>query len=753
MGRKAAIIWVSILSTAVGIFLILFVSQYRNLGDTIERERITYVTEIKSQMVGNIQMEKNVQMSMVNLYGRLIKKTKPSHFSDLKDMLEASLLGEKDTVFLLDMNGFAYNLDGERKKLSDRKLAQSLLVDQDPVFSYVQVNDAEEYWVYGESLEGLTLDGIPIGALISAREIHNFSARMATGILNNEGFTYVVSHEGNVLVYPDGNDDIGYNLFTSLLSSGAQEETVDRMAEDFSQGKGGQEFLSYGGNRWLISYSSDIFDGWVVVVLMPMTITAASTYEMLNHTMVSVILLLASILTLMLVLINLFYQRERARESAIQQEKLRLEIANRTAESKNQFLAKMSHDIRTPLNAIMGLLKMTEGLVVGLPKVEDNLRKLKQSAEYLLSILNDVLDMSKIESGKMQIDSAPFLLGELLSAIETMNNTQAAAKNLDFSIEVMGSPGPDVCYMGDRLRLNQILMNLLSNAIKFTDPGGRVRLYINITPAEEGIDCLKFVVEDTGIGMSEEYLEHIFQPFEQEKASVALNYSGSGLGLSIVKNLVDLMGGDIRVVSEKGRGSRFTVILRLPQAELPQEKIADIGDIPELSLKGYKLLLAEDNELNAMIASELITAQYGMEVDIAENGQLALERFAASEEREYAAILMDIRMPVMDGLNAARAIRALEHPRARTVPIIAMSANAFQEDVALSLESGMNAHLSKPFDVDKLEQTLKIWIRKERDGNETVNHYACMRRNNNRSVGPVRLFCIRVWAAPGNCGA
>ena len=218
------------------------------------------------------------------------------------------------------------------------------------------------------------------------------------------------------------------------------------MAEDFSQGKGGQDFLSYGGNRWLISYSSDIFDGWVVVVLMPMTITAASTYEMLNHTMVSVILLLASILTLMLVLINLFYQRERARESAIQQEKLRLEIANRTAESKNQFLAKMSHDIRTPLNAIMGLLKMTEGLVVGLPKVEDNLRKLKQSAEYLLSILNDVLDMSKIESGKMQIDSAPFLLGELLSAIETMNNTQAAAKNLDFSIEVMGSPGPDVCY-------------------------------------------------------------------------------------------------------------------------------------------------------------------------------------------------------------------------------------------------------------------------------------------------------------------
>lgn len=710
MKRKAAVIWVSVLGATVVFSLLLFIRQYQHLGDTIEKERITYVSEIKNQMVGNIEMEKDVQMSMVDLYCRLIKKADPKQFSDLKVLLEGALLDEKDTVFLMDSDGFTYNLNGERKKLSDSVLAEKLLLERQPFFSYAQVNDKEEYWIYGEPLEGITLSGIPIRAVLSARDIHNFSARMATGILNNEGTTYVVSGDGNVLVYPEQEKEIGYNLFSSLLTLGADKNTVYQMEEAFKQGKGGQEFLSYGGNRWLISYSSDIFNNWVVVVLMPMTITAADTYQMLNHTMAAVLLLLGSVLSFVLLIINLFYQRERSRERVIQQEKLRLEVANRAADSKNQFLAKMSHDIRTPLNAIMGLLKITESLVEGQPKAEDNLGKIKQSAEYLLSILNDILDMSKIESGKMQIDKSPFKLQDLLSSVEAMNGTQAAARGLDFSMEVRGGPG--IWYLGDRLRLNQILMNLLSNAIKFTGAGGRVWLRLDVTPMETGNDTFVFTVKDTGIGMSEEYLEHIFEPFEQESASVALNYAGSGLGLSIVKNLVDLMEGEISVTSVKGQGSRFEVRLNLPRVDAPEET-AEKEQTPEIQLKGLKLLLVEDNELNAMIASELITAECKMAVDTAGNGQLALERFISSGENEYAAILMDIRMPVMDGLTAARSIRKSNHPRALRIPIIAMSANAFEEDVALSLKNGMNAHLSKPIDVEKLENTLKEWIGKE----------------------------------------
>ena len=702
---------ISVLLLLILVFLLLFINQYKTLGDTIDKERITYVSEIKNQLVDNINTEKKLQTTALHLYSHTILKSNPNSFSDLEDLLNDSRIDEGDRIFLVAEDGALYTLDGIRQNLSDNKLIQALLAEGESVFAYGQINNADEYWFYGELTEEIILDGISVQAILSARSIQNFGAHMTTSILNNEGFTYVTTKNGNVRIFPHYENDMGYNLFNSLKGNGASAESVEKMRTDFEQGRDGQEFLSYGGDRWLVSYSGGIFDDWVVVVLMPMTITAADTYRMLNHTMLAVALLVGSILALMLFLINLFYRRERVREQAVQQERLRLEVINRTAESKNQFLAKMSHDIRTPLNAIMGLLKIAEGLVADQPKVEDNLGKIRQSAEYLLSILNDILDMSKIESGKMQIDCAPFSLTKMLSAIEAMNMTQADNKNLDFQVEVLGDPSP--CYMGDQLRLNQVLMNLLSNAIKFTPEGGSVRLSVTTAPCTETVDALTFVVEDTGIGMSEEYLQNLFQPFEQESASVALNYAGSGLGLSIVKNLVDLMGGEIRVDSVKGQGSRFEISLSLSRAEPSDAVSAQENEPPPLSLKGRKLLLAEDNEINAMIASELIGAHCGMLVDTAENGQLALERFLASGTEEYAAILMDIRMPVMDGLAAARAIRASSHPRAGQIPIIAMSANAFQEDVALSLESGMNGHLSKPIDIDKLDKELKLWIWRE----------------------------------------
>ena len=714
--RRAVKVNITVMITAtlvvlVAVFAILFIYQYQVLRDTIEQERVTYVSEIKDQLVDNIAMERNMQISTVNLYRRNILKAQSERFADLADILEGTQLDEGDAIFFLDENGTVYDLNGNKRHLSDQMLAQRLLLDRTGVFSYAQINNMDEYWFYGIPLEGVTLDGVPIRAVLSARNIQNFGSGMATNILNNEGFTFVTSKKGNVLLFPPSENDMGYSLFNSLLSFGASEEAVNLMREDFAQGRDGQKFLFYGSNRWLISYSSDVFDDWVVVVLMPMTITAADTYRMLNYTMLVVALLVGSILLLLLFSINLFYQRERAREQAVQQEKLELEIIRRTAESKNQFLAKMSHDIRTPLNAIIGLLQIAKNLVTGQSKIEKNLFQVEQSAEYLLSVLNDILDMSKIESGKMQLNKIPFSLEKLLETVDAVNRTQADRKNLDFRVETQGDLSP--CNMGDPLRLKQILMNLLSNAIKFTEQGGVVLLQVTVLP-EDDEDKLVFVVEDTGIGMSKEYLKNLFQPFEQESPSVAATYAGSGLGLSIVKNLAELMDGKLSVSSTKGKGSRFEVSLCLPRAEAQEYMKEDCEQAPsKISLAGRKLLLAEDNELNAMIATELITTQYGMQVDWTENGQLAVERFAASALDEYAAILMDIRMPVMDGLEATAAIRKLDHPRAGTVPIIAMSANAFAEDVALSLECGMNDHLAKPIDITKLESFLKTYIEKE----------------------------------------
>ena len=695
-----------LLCALVAIGLVLFVRQYQKLGDTIENERFTYVSEIKNQLVNNIEMKKNVQTAALSVYINGIKSLSITSFSALP-RLNANPTNETDTFFFLDEKGIFYTQDGKTVSLSGINLAQRLILEQETVFDYAQVNNAQEYWIYGEPVQGITLDGIPIRAIINAQNLELFSSQMDSNLLESNCQTYIISQDGTILIYPEKENNMGYNLFDSLVGLGASAQSIQEIQEQIRQGNSSQSFLNYQDNKWILSYSGNIFDNWVVVVLMPVTITASDTYHMMRLTLYALSLLVASILGTLCFGVLLFYQRERA----VKKEKMDLVVMQRSAQVKNEFLSKMSHDIRTPLNAIIGLLKIVEQDSKDQPQIQTNLEKIEQSAKYLLAVLNDILDMSKIESGKMTLYNAPFNLPELFQNLETMNRAQAEQKGIQFQTCLDGVYAQT--YLGDQLRLNQILMNLLSNAIKFTNQNGIVRFSLHVSPNKQGQDHFCFVVEDTGIGMSEDHVANLYQPFEQEDASTCLNYAGSGLGLSIVKSLVELMNGTIHVTSTKGVGTRFEVRLLLTQAESVPEHGSSIQNAPQLSLSGRKLLLAEDNELNRMIAKELISSHCEMTVDEAENGAQAIQRFAASAPDEYAAILMDVRMPVIDGLEATKAIRALNHPRAKTVPIIAMSANAFQEDMERSVQSGMNVHLSKPLDIELVKTQLQIYIQKE----------------------------------------
>ena len=695
-----------LLCALVAIGLVLFVRQYQKLGDTIENERFTYVSEIKNQLVNNIEMKKNVQTAALSVYINGIKSLSITSFSALP-RLNANPTNETDTFFFLDEKGIFYTQDGKTVSLSGINLAQRLILEQETVFDYAQVNNAQEYWIYGEPVQGITLDGIPIRAIINAQNLELFSSQMDSNLLESNCQTYIISQDGTILIYPEKENNMGYNLFDSLVGLGASAQSIQEIQEQIRQGNSSQSFLNYQDNKWILSYSGNIFDNWVVVVLMPVTITASDTYHMMRLTLYALSLLVASILGTLCFGVLLFYQRERA----VQKEKMDLVVMQRSAQVKNEFLSKMSHDIRTPLNAIIGLLKIVEQDSKDQPQIQTNLEKIEQSAKYLLAVLNDILDMSKIESGKMTLYNAPFNLPELFQNLETMNRAQAEQKGIQFQTCLDGVYAQT--YLGDQLRLNQILMNLLSNAIKFTNQNGIVRFSLHVSPNKQGQDHFCFVVEDTGIGMSEDHVANLYQPFEQEDASTCLNYAGSGLGLSIVKSLVELMNGTIHVTSTKGVGTRFEVRLLLTQAESVPEHGSSIQNAPQLSLSGRKLLLAEDNELNRMIAKELISSHCEMTVDEAENGAQAIQRFAASAPDEYAAILMDVRMPVIDGLEATKAIRALNHPRAKTVPIIAMSANAFQEDMERSVQSGMNVHLSTPLDIELVKTQLQIYIQKE----------------------------------------
>ena len=384
----------------------------------------------------------------------------------------------------------------------------------------------------------------------------------------------------------------------------------------------------------------------------------------------------------------------------------------------------MSHEIRTPINGIMGMTAIALESIGDDGKVRTCLEKVTLSSEHLLSLINDILDMSKIESGKVEIKNEPFDLSTFIGSLAAVFRTQASERNVAFDTVVEGEvPGHVV---GDPLRLNQVVYNLMGNAFKFTPEGGSVTLRIErLADAEDGCVWLRFAVDDTGCGIEPEHLDKIFASFEQGDASVARKHGGTGLGLAITKRFVELMGGRIRVASVVGHGSSFAVDVPLgratgepavvdePEAEEAAAPVALHPDAHDFA--GAHILVAEDNALNQEIAVELMTMA-GASVETASTGREAVEAFAASDAGHFDLVLMDVQMPELDGYGAARAIRAMDRPDASTVAILAMTANAFTEDEERSAESGMDGHLSKPLDIRRVYATIDGFLEKRRNG-------------------------------------
>lgn len=398
----------------------------------------------------------------------------------------------------------------------------------------------------------------------------------------------------------------------------------------------------------------------------------------------------------------------RVSEARQKRAQMALNLAESANLAKSEFLSRMSHEIRTPMNGITGMTSIARRFVNDPEKMTDCLNKIDLSASYLLALLNDVLDMARVESGKLHLEEQPFDLAELLQWVQGIFQRKAGESNI--ALEIRCSELSVTQVKGDNLRISQVLVNLVSNALKFTPSGGSVMLEARQTAVSEETVSLEFVVKDTGIGISESFLQHIFEPFEQEQPATARQYGGTGLGLAICSNFVELMGGTIDVLSKPGEGAQFTVCLTLQRnlaedAGRPQEGAERVV----CDLTGLRILLAEDNEINAEIAT-LALEDMGAVVECVGNGREAVDALSSSSAGTYALILMDVQMPVMDGLTASRTIRALEHPDAGSIPIIGLSANAFQEDMEKASGSGMTAYLSKPLDLGCLYRTLDQFI-------------------------------------------
>ena len=538
-------------------------------------------------------------------------------------------------------------------------------------------------------------------------------------------YSFVIRNDGSYVVGNEGDSHENYfDRLASIFDSqdGEAGAYIEQLRATMDAGENYSTIAKNGGSRRHIYCTSLPYCEWYLVTVLPFEGLDDAISGMGSRWLTIVYAASSVVIAMLLYLFFRYLKLFRDQVSELKRVNAEMDAARRAAEqarkeaeqanaAKQEFLSSMSHDIRTPMNAIIGMTALALDNADDPKRVRDHLGKIALSSKHLLGLINDVLDISKIESGKMTLNVEPVSLRETMDSIANIIQPQVAAKDQQFTLSAREILSENVCC--DGVRLNQVLINLLGNAVKFTPEKGSVQMtvYQEALPEDAARVRTHFLVSDTGIGMSKEYQKTIFESFSREDNTRVRKTEGSGLGMAITKCIVDAMGGSISVRSEQGRGSEFHVVLDLERAAAPAApEAADGADrAGDVVLSGKRVLLAEDNELNWEVARELLSI-LELELDWAENGEICVERFKGSPAGYYDAIIMDVRMPVMDGYEATAAIRKLERPDA-DIPIIAMTADAFSEDIQRCLACGMNDHLAKPIDIQAVTSKLKKYLK------------------------------------------
>lgn len=684
----------SILALALALGIFAFASSYRQLQQSIRNERAASVEQLASLITGKVSQLRSTYLDKATQLAGTIEHSGAGSLSDI-----AYLDSDTTLIALVGENGGYTTLDGSPLVIHDPELLSRLVSGADANTSFATLETLGDYWLFSVPLENVRIGGTRYIGVILAVNADIYADAATITLYDHLGESLVVAEDGTIKLSPSDstaeNSFDGYNLLKILERSDMTQAQRAALAAALAELQEYDVTCELNGVTWIIhSVPSD--GGRNIVVAMPISLTAQSTYNGMSGTLVYAVVVIAALAILFLYNFAFVLRKNQ---------QIQLETAR--AKSKSDFLDKMSHDIRTPLNAIVGMHALALQSIDDRELVRDCLVKAKKSGEYLVSVINDVLDMSRIESGRMLLAHQQFSLDELLESVIEIESPTAAEKGLSLTLEAM--PPMEKDFVGDGQRLRQCVMNLVNNAVKFTSSGGQVTVSCTAEPNGEGRSTVSISVADTGIGMSEDFMRKLFKPFEQERSSMTSATGGSGLGLSIVHEFVTLMGGTVTANSRQGQGSVFTIKIPLETAPKAEKavKISD-EDLKE-KLRGRHVLLVEDNTINRQILS-LLLEKLALSVDEAENGKLAVDMFSASPPGRYSLILMDIMMPVMGGLEAAAAIRRLDRPDAGTVPIVALSANAFEEDARKSLDAGMQMHLAKPVDIEALKDVLRKYI-------------------------------------------
>ena len=721
----------------IAMFLAFFFLYQTYIRDIIYEERLNQMEEITHQMFQNLEdvidshwdrvteecnylRDANIQTTD-ELCRHMKKKYELSAYADHKIMLVA-----------VDSQGRYYTEDGYIGLFRDLDYFEDKPEQISFVFDSMTDNQSEMVFLQrlpepielqnGEEKTTISYFGI-------SQDMEQLNPYFSCDAYNGNNSVYVLDDNGFKLFNSNQVELIkGHNVFSVLQNM--------KYLHNSSFDKTKMELEEKG-----CSYSNAILDGteyfyalkrlenaeWTLIFLVPAEYVATNTLKLVNFVMVFIVIFTVIVAVCVMLGISLVMRRNQQKAIRAEREnnaKLEtinteltqakqaaeqaFEVASYASQSKSDFLANMSHDIRTPMNAITGITSLLEHDAGNEEKVRENAKKIDVSAQHLLGIINDVLDMSKIEAGKTVFKYSDFSMLELMQEIQMMFRPQAEEK---YQKMVMNHDNIRHEWVnGDKVHLMQIFSNLLSNAVKYTQEGGKIQFLVEeYETKSRAYAKYRFVVSDNGMGMSADFKDTIFDAFTRAESSLTNKIQGTGLGMAITRNLVEAMGGTIDVESELGQGSCFEVFTDLRLAENRTVALAAQEETDEQDgtiLQGMRFLCAEDNELNAEILTELLKIE-GAECTICENGEELLKAFEQSALGDYDMILMDVQMPVMNGYEATKAIRRSSHELAKKIPIIAMTANAFSEDIQRSLAAGMNAHVSKPVEMKVLEKTIR----------------------------------------------
>ena len=684
---------------------------------TVE-ERSNQLEEMVTQIQANL--DSGLQTHW-NLVAGLNNAAQGNHFKNSQDVSDQIVHMENDfrtdlygcRVMLLDEQGTAYLSDGPAGIWYD----VSHLLDEDKRHTFVSETDTIDgsFLVFSQELDSPITMGeehVRFTHIVLLKDIQTVKQYYTTTTYGGKAATYIIKKNGTLAYYDADSDDVigARNIYKALeeaeyiqgRSFGMLKEQLDR------EGIVAANILLNQTEYYYCLTALNNYD-MTLMLLIPADSVAVSTMNMMNATVRTETLFISAMALLMLLVFFGLIKLQRSSQMVKLEQETNRElnrlraVAERANAAKSIFLSNMSHDIRTPMNAIIGFtniaLKQNPK-----PEVKACLDKISDSSEHLLALINDVLDISRIESGKVQYTPAPVDITEVSDSVLSIMCGYLSNRDITFRTE-LGQPQTRY-VLTDAVRVREVLVNILGNAVKFTNDGGTVTYAVSYHPGEDDRHVnVRYRISDTGIGMSEEFVTHIFDEFSQEEHGARTQYKGTGLGMAITKRYVDLMGGTISVESKKGVGSTFTVELPMEIADSCEGKKTDFA-VGKVDLHGLKVLLAEDNDLNAEIAIVQLE-ELGMHITRAVDGEEAVRCFAENLQGTFDIILMDVMMPKMNGYEATKAIRRIQNrPDAAQIPIIAMTANAFAEDVQASLDAGMNGHLSKPIVMDEVIKTI-----------------------------------------------